>query len=76
MTETHPAFWLRRTVLAGLLGGLLWAGFVVLRLRRELLAVLTGQDAKTAHPVIGWAAMLGALAGGAVGYVRSKTARQ
>lgn len=49
---------------------------VVLRLRRELLAVLTGQDAKTAHPVIGWAAMLGALAGGAVGYVRSKTERK
>ncbi|MEO7361547.1 MAG: AarF/UbiB family protein, partial [Gemmatimonadaceae bacterium] len=46
---------------------------VVLRLRHELLAVLTGQDAKTAHPVIGWAAILGALAGGAVGYVRSKT---
>lgn len=49
---------------------------VVLRLRRELLMVLTGQDAKTAHPVIGWAAMLGALAGGAVGYVRSKTERR
>ncbi|MEO7359672.1 MAG: AarF/UbiB family protein [Gemmatimonadaceae bacterium] len=49
---------------------------VVLRLRRELLAVLTGQDAKTAHPVVGWAAMLGALAGGAVGYVRSKTERK
>ncbi|MBC8086755.1 MAG: AarF/ABC1/UbiB kinase family protein [Phycisphaerae bacterium] len=46
---------------------------VVIRLRKELLAVLTGQDAKTANPVVGWAAMLGALAGGAVGYLRSKT---
>jgi predicted unusual protein kinase regulating ubiquinone biosynthesis (AarF/ABC1/UbiB family) len=45
---------------------------VVMRLRMELLAVLTGIDAKTAHPIVGWAAMLGALAGGAVGYVRSK----
>ncbi len=49
---------------------------VVIRLRRELLAVLTGQDAKTANPVIGWAAMLGAIAGGAVGYLRSKTERK
>lgn len=49
---------------------------VVVRLRRELLAVLTGEDAKTAHPVVGWAAMLGALAGGAVGYLRSKTERR
>jgi predicted unusual protein kinase regulating ubiquinone biosynthesis (AarF/ABC1/UbiB family) len=48
---------------------------VVLRLRRELLAVLTGSDAKTAHPIVEWAAMLGALAGGAVGYVRSRTER-
>ena len=31
MTEAHPPLWLRRTVLAGLLGGLLLAGFVVLR---------------------------------------------
>ena len=31
MTEEHPPLWLRRTVLAGLLGGLLLAGFVVLR---------------------------------------------
>jgi predicted unusual protein kinase regulating ubiquinone biosynthesis (AarF/ABC1/UbiB family) len=49
---------------------------VVLKLRRELLAVLTGMDAKTAHPIVGWAAMLGALAGGAVGYVRSRTERR
>ncbi|MEP6835150.1 MAG: AarF/UbiB family protein [Gemmatimonas sp.] len=49
---------------------------VMLRLRRELLAVLTGQDAKTAHPVIEWAAMLGALAGGAVGYLRAKSERK
>lgn len=48
---------------------------VVLKLRRELLAVLTGGDAKAAHPVVEWAAMLGALAGGAIGYVRSKTER-
>ena len=31
MTEGHPPPWLRRTVLAGLLGGLLLAGFVVMR---------------------------------------------
>ena len=31
MTEEHPPRWLLRTVLAGLLGGLLLAGFVVLR---------------------------------------------
>lgn len=31
MTEGHPPLWLRRTVLAGLLGGLRLAGFVVLR---------------------------------------------
>ena len=31
MTEGHPPLWLRGTVLAGLLGGLLLAGFVVLR---------------------------------------------
>ena len=31
MTEGHPPLWLRRTVLAGLLGGLLLAGFVVMR---------------------------------------------
>jgi len=49
---------------------------VVIRLRKELLAVLTGEDAKTANPVVGWAAMLGALAGGAVGYFRSKTERK
>ncbi|MEP6780061.1 MAG: AarF/UbiB family protein [Gemmatimonadaceae bacterium] len=49
---------------------------VVLKLRRELLAVLTGQDAKTAHPVVEWAAMLGAITGGAIGYLRSRTERK
>ncbi len=48
---------------------------VVMKLRRELLAVLTGVDAKTAHPVVEWAAMLGAMAGGAIGFLKSKTAR-
>ncbi|MGV3711218.1 MAG: ABC1 kinase family protein [Gemmatimonas sp.] len=49
---------------------------VVLKLRRELLAVLTGQDGKAAHPVVEWAAMLGAFAGGALGYLRSRTERR
>lgn len=49
---------------------------VVIKLRHELLAVLTGQDAKTAHPVIEWAAMLGAFAGGAAGFLRSKFERR
>ena len=31
MTEPQTPLWLRRTVLASLLGGLLLAGFVVLR---------------------------------------------
>ena len=31
MTEGQTPLWLRRTVLAGLLGGLLLAGFVVMR---------------------------------------------
>lgn len=49
---------------------------VVIRLRKELLAVLTGEDGKAANPIVGWAAMLGALAGGAVGYFRAKTERK
>lgn len=48
---------------------------VVVKLRWELLKVLTGEDAKTAHPVVEWAAMLGALAGGAVGLFRARTGR-
>jgi predicted unusual protein kinase regulating ubiquinone biosynthesis (AarF/ABC1/UbiB family) len=43
--------------------GIRVASPVVLRLRRELLAALLGEDAK--DPIVSWAATLGAVAGGA-----------
>ena len=47
---------------------------VVLRLRRELLIALFGEDA-AGDPIVSWAATLGAVAGGATAMV-SRTSRQ
>jgi predicted unusual protein kinase regulating ubiquinone biosynthesis (AarF/ABC1/UbiB family) len=38
---------------------------VAIRLRKELLSALIGEDPALSNPVVSWAAQLGALAGGA-----------
>jgi predicted unusual protein kinase regulating ubiquinone biosynthesis (AarF/ABC1/UbiB family) len=48
---------------------------VAIRLRKELLAALIGEDPALTHPVVSWAAMLGAFAGGATVKVGSTLRR-
>ena len=48
---------------------------VAIRLRKELLAALIGEDPALSHPVVSWAAQLGALAGGASVAIGSRLRR-